>query len=61
MTDAAVRAEFHRCPPVDRDDLPGLGDEADTVRRQRRLRAIADRYATMERFSVDALCQVISA
>lgn len=31
------------------------------MRTQRRLRAIADRYATMERFSVDALCKVISA
>jgi hypothetical protein len=54
MTDAAVRVPFHRCPPVHTD-------EAETVRGQRGLRAIADQYATMDRFSVDALCQVISA
>jgi hypothetical protein len=54
MTDAAARTQYHRCPPL-------LTDEADPVRRQRRLRAIADQYATIERFSVDALCQVISA
>ncbi|GAA3435434.1 hypothetical protein [Kutzneria kofuensis] len=59
MTDPAVRAPYHRCPPVHRLESPG--DEADTVRNQRRLRAIADQYATSERFSVDALCRVISA
>lgn len=54
MTDAVARAPYHRCPP-----LPT--DEAETVRQQRWLRAIADQYATIDRFSVDALCEVISA
>jgi hypothetical protein len=54
MTDSAVRAPFHRCPPVPTDG-------ADPVRRQRRLRAVAARYATAGPFSVDALCRVISA
>jgi hypothetical protein len=54
MSEAAARVPFHRCPPA-----PTA--EADTVRRQRRLREIADRYATMRRFSVAGLCEVISA
>ena len=54
MTDSAERVAFHRCAPVQTT-------EADTVTRQRRLRAIADRYATAGPFSVDALCRVISA
>jgi hypothetical protein len=53
MTDAAVRVPFHRCPPAPTD-------EADTVTRQRRLRAIAARYATPGPFSVADLCRVIS-
>ena len=54
MSDSAVRAPFHRCPPAHTD-------EADAVRRQRRLRAIADRYAPTGASGVDALCREISA
>jgi hypothetical protein len=54
MTEAAARVPFHRCPPA-----PTA--EAETVRRQRFLREIADRYASMRRFSVAGLCEVISA
>jgi hypothetical protein len=54
MTEAAARVPFHRCPPPPTD-------EADTVRKLRRLRAIADRYGHMERFTVAGLCEVIAA
>jgi len=59
MAEHALRVPFHRCPPIQSADFPR--DEADTVTRQRQLRAIADRYTTAGPFSVDALCRVISA